>query len=183
MKGGYVIAGLVFLVLAGLVGADYLTTTVSSDGSILIKTAGSDENGSFASRVMTVDTAGISRSVENGENSGHEVSVQGSGPMLVSDYAHAEEAKGWDPSACVFLTGTRAREMGRSELYTSGILNNGRYQISRETGSGLVGVTEVNGTGMMGFGSASSGNRSLISSGFITGNMTLRDFVRYGGKI
>jgi hypothetical protein len=68
-------------------------------------------------------------------------------------------------------------------MYTSGILKNGEYDASRKIGSGLVGETAVNGSGMMNFGSHSSGNLPLRSYGFVAGNLTLRDYVKYGGKV
>jgi hypothetical protein len=36
---------------------------------------------------------------------------------------------------------------------------------------------------MMSFGSQVIGNDTMRSSGFVSGNMTIRDFVRYGGRV
>lgn len=40
-----------YVVISGLVGADYLATTVKTDGSVMLASAGSDPNGSFVSGV------------------------------------------------------------------------------------------------------------------------------------
>jgi len=57
------------------------------------------------------------------------------------------------------------------------------FAASRVVGSGLTGGLDVNGSGMMSFGSQNNGNNSLRSSGFVSGNMTIRDFVKYGGRL
>ena len=41
----------------------------------------------------------------------------------------------------------------------------------------------VNGSGMVGFGSQSKGNDILKTIGFVSGNMSVRDFVRYGRRL
>lgn len=68
-------------------------------------------------------------------------------------------------------------------MYVAGILNKGTYTTSRIIGSGLTGGTEVNGSGMLDFGSQTVGNNTMRSRGFVAGNMTVRDFVKYGGKL
>ena len=181
MKGGYVIAGLVFLVLAGLVGADYLTSTVSSDGSILIKTAGSDENGSFESRVMTVDQAALSREISGDGRLASDLTVTGEGPIVVFESASGDISEP-DPGACLFLTPDRAGKTGKADLMTTGILGHGRNTISRVVDTGLSGETAVNGSGMMSLRSSVFGNTSLSSSGVVAGNMSTRDLVRFGGR-
>ena len=50
-------------------------------------------------------------------------------------------------------------------------------------GPGLTGGMDVNGSGMMSFGSQMAGNSTMRSSGFVSGNMTIHDFVKYGGKL
>ncbi|HWQ63450.1 MAG TPA: hypothetical protein VN429_03470 [Methanospirillum sp.] len=57
-----------------------------------------------------------------------------------------------------------------------GILSKGRHATSRVAGSGLTG-------GMMSFGSYVVGNSTMRSSGFVSGNMTIHDFVKYGGRL
>ncbi|MFH0966992.1 MAG: hypothetical protein V1862_04830 [Methanobacteriota archaeon] len=70
-----------------------------------------------------------------------------------------------------------------SELYTDGILSKGNYTATRVALSGLTGGTEVNVTGMISFGSQTVGNDSMRSYGFVAGNMTIHDFVKYGGEV
>lgn len=55
MNWKFILSGSIFLILAVFVGADYVSTSISTDGTMMIASSGDNENGSFASRVMTVD--------------------------------------------------------------------------------------------------------------------------------
>ncbi|MDD1730080.1 MAG: hypothetical protein LUQ50_13545 [Methanospirillum sp.] len=184
MKKDCVAVGLVCLILAGLAGADYLATSVSTDGSVMLATSGSDQNGSFVSRVMGVDAVRLVRAVSGGEEMATDLIIKGSGPILASDYA---SSKGipvmMDEIACTFLTDSRVQAGKESDLYTVGMLQNGSYEISRVVGSGLTGGTVVNGSSMVGFGSQTNGNTTQKTRGFVAGNLSLNDLVRYGGRL
>ncbi|WP_394698595.1 hypothetical protein [uncultured Methanospirillum sp.] len=41
----------------------------------------------------------------------------------------------------------------------------------------------MNGSGLVAFGSAGSGNRSLKTRGFVSGNLSVQDIFRYGGRV
>ena len=182
MNWNIVITGCLFLVLAGLTGADYISTTITTDGTSLLATHGSTENGSYASRIMTVDTSSVSRALSGGDNLESDVTVKSAGPVLLSDYASGSKYTIPDNARCVFNEWMQ-RQGEESEMYSAGILSNGNYSASRVAGSGLTGGTDVNGTGMISIGSQVIGNDSMGSFGFVSGNMTIRDFVRYGGKL
>lgn len=179
MRWNFLAAGSVLLILASLTGAEYLGTTISTDGTLLLSGFGEDENGSSVSRVMTVGASQLSRII-SGEESRVGLSVQGTGPLLFSDYSTGRAESPPEP-VCVFLTSDR-RVPGigsdKSLMYTSGILGHGTYVMSRVTGPGLSGETLVNGSGLMLLGSGTDGNRTAGSSGFVSGNMTVYDSVR-----
>ena len=182
MNWKLVVSGVTFLVLAGLVGADYLSTSIITDGSFVLASSGQTENGSYASRVMAVDASDITRSLTEGESLVSDLSVKSSGPVLVSDYAFGKSALIPDSLACMFIRHIQGQEE-ESELYSMGILNKGSYTASRVIGPGLTGGLDVNGSGMMSFGSQKFGNDTLRSSGFVSGNLTIRDYVKYGGRL
>lgn len=182
MNWKFIVSSGMFLVLAALVGADFISTTITTDGTSMLATSGSTENGSYASRIMTSELSEVSRSLSGGENLESEVSVKSSGPILISDYASGKSAQVPEKFSCVFSS-QLLKNSQDSELFTLGILNKGVYAASRVAGSGLTGGTEVNGSGMMSFGSQVIGNDTMRSSGFVSGNMTIRDFVRYGGRV
>ncbi len=178
----FLISGFLFLVLAGLVGTDYLSTAITTDGSFVLASSGQTENGSYASRVMAADASEITRSITGGENLVSDLSVKSSGPVLVSDYASGKSSLIPDSLACVFIRHIQGQEE-ESELYSMGILNKGNYAASQVVGPGLTGGLDVNGSGMMSFGSQKIGNDTLRSSGFVSGNLTIRDIVKYGGRL
>ena len=182
MNGNTAGIGCVVLLLAGLAGAEYISTTITTDGTSSLATEGLTGNGSYASRIMTVDDASVSRSVSGGEDLASEISVQSRGPVLLSDYASGKTVVLPDAIVCTFGDWMENQER-YAEMESAGILSNGQYSASRVAGSGLIGVTDLNGTGMYSFGASVRGNVSLRSHGFVSGNMTVRDFVRYGGKI
>jgi len=182
MAGRYGVVCIFCLILAGFVGADLIATTISSDGAILLSTSGDDANGSFASRVLSLDTAMVSRKVSAEDTMEAVTSMSGAGPMVFSDYSSGILVLPDIREMCTFLDDGHDRTRGESSLYSSGILYGGEYEISRVIGSGLEGETVVNGSGMLVFGSESHDNRSLQSRGFVTGNMSVKDFTRFGGR-
>lgn len=182
MNWKFVVSGGMFLVLAVLVSADYLGTSILTDGSFVLASSGQTDNGSYASRVMAADASELTRSLTGGESLVSDLVVKSAGPALVSDYASGKAGPVPDPLACVFITHIQEQEE-ESELYSMGILNKGMFAASRVVGPGLTGGLDVNGSGMMSFGSQNYGNSSLRSSGFVSGNMTIRDFVKYGGRL
>lgn len=183
MDGRLVISGIVCLILAGLTGVDVVSTTINTDGSAMMTTAGSDENGSFASRAMVLDDARISRTVSSDEEMVSGMVLRSRGPALLTDYAESMMRSLNPGAACAFLEKPGDHVVQKSSLSVSGIVHDGEIDASRTIDSGLSGMTTVNGSGLLLFGSQSDGNRSLVSRGFVTGNMSVADLVRYGGKL
>ncbi|HWQ64879.1 MAG TPA: hypothetical protein VN429_10720 [Methanospirillum sp.] len=177
MRWTFLAYGSVLLILTSLTGAEYLGTTISTDGTLLLSGSGEDTNGSFASMVMTVGVSELSRII-NREESGIGLSVRGSGPVLFSDYSTGKSISPVTP-VCIFLKSNRLNPDSQAELYTSGILEHGTYTMSRVSGPGLTGETLVNGSGLMILGSGLQGNDTAGSSGFVSGNMTVHDLVRF----
>ncbi|HWQ64173.1 MAG TPA: hypothetical protein VN429_07125 [Methanospirillum sp.] len=182
MKKGYLVAGLFCLLCAALTGADFIATTISTDGSAHLSTSGSDANGSFAQHAMTVDASRLIRTV-SGDETGNDMVVSGSGPVLVSDFASAIVKGSEIRDHCMFLDAGVERSLGDASVYVSGILREGEYDSSRAIGSGLSGETRVNGSGLLAFGFQGTGNRSMESRGFVSGNMSVQDLFRYGGRV
>ncbi|KAF5086905.1 hypothetical protein DSECCO2_51960 [anaerobic digester metagenome] len=155
----------------------------TTDGSFLLAISGQTDNTIYASRVMAADASEITQVLTKDDSLAADISVTSSGPFLVSDYASGRGVTAHpDTIGCVFAKYVLNRKP-ESELYSMGILSKGRYATSRVTGPGLNGGMDVYGTGMMSFGSHVVGNSTMRSSGFVSGNMTIHDFVKYGGKI
>ena len=182
MKGEYLALALICLAILGLAGADYLATTISTDGSVMLASAGSDANGSFASRVMASDRAEVHRSVSGSDETESDLTIRSAGPMLFSDFASVI-LKGSDLNkVCTLFAGQDDRNDGEVSVYSSGIIK-GEVDTVRQVGSGFSGQTSVNGTGLLVFGSQSESNRSLENRGFVSGNMSVQDLFRFGGRL
>jgi len=172
MRWNYLASGSVLLILASLTGAEYLGTTISTDGSFHLCETGEDANGSFASQVMAVGASELSRII-TGDKPGALISVKGSGPVLFSDYTtHDRESRA--APTCVFL-GERDDEKSRSHMYVSGILEHGTYTMSRESDPNLIGESLINGSGFVLLESEDKGDIRYGSEGFVSGNMTVHD--------
>jgi len=128
-----------------------------------------------------VDAVRLVRTVSG--NDEYDLAISGSGPVLVSDVASAVLKSNEVRDRCVFLDDEGERPVGEASVYTSGILHGGEFDVSRAIGPDLSGETLVNGSGLMAFGSFVSGNRSLRSRGFVSGNLTVEDLFRFGGRI
>jgi len=182
MKRGFLVAGIFCLLFAVVSGAGFIATTISTDGSAFLSTSGSNTNGSFDSRALTVDAAHLARTV-SGDETESDLVVSGTGPVLVSDFASVLMREPDIRERCMFLTAGGDRSLGEASVYTSGILHGGEYELSRDIGADLSGETRVNGSGLLAFGFQDSGDQSLVSRGFVSGNMTVQDLFRYGGRI
>jgi hypothetical protein len=179
----FIVAGGIFLVIAGLAGADLIATTINTDGFASLSTSGSDGNGSWASQAMGVDQTELVRSISGEKGLTSTLSIHGIGPVLFSEYAEALERAENTASHCVFQGSLDDDTFGLASMYTSGILKNGMYDITRSQDSGLSGESSINGSGLLLLGSKSNANQTLSSHGFVAGNMTVRDIVRYGGRL
>ncbi|HWQ64949.1 MAG TPA: hypothetical protein VN429_11075 [Methanospirillum sp.] len=175
--------GIFCLIIAGFAGADYLATSISTDGSVMLTTSGSDVNGSFTSRALAVDGVNVVRSALGGESLDSDLSIQSSGPVLVSDYGSVLQMPSDIMDLCKFLDAGSDRSLGEASIFTSGILQGGGYDASRTIDSGFSGSTRVNGSGLLAFGSQGSSNQSLKSRGFVSGNLSVQDLFRYGGRV
>jgi hypothetical protein len=85
MNRKFILSGGIFLVLAAFVGADFVSTSISTDGSIMVASSGNNENGSFASRVMSVDSSQLSRTITGDEEYQTDLIVKGKSTTFASD--------------------------------------------------------------------------------------------------
>lgn len=179
----FIIAGGIFLVIAGLAGADLIATSINTDGFASLSTSGTGDNGSWTSHAMGVDQTELVRSISGERGMPSTLSIHGIGPVLFSEYAEAVERAEETVNHCVFQGPEDGDTFGLASMYTSGILKNGMYDITRSQDSGLFGESSINGSGLLILGSKSKANQTLSSHGFVTGNMTVSDIVRYGGRL
>jgi hypothetical protein len=111
------------------------------------------------------------------------LAVRSNGPLLFSEYVSGIWKNADMSSLCVLLRSSYVPDNGEASMSCSGIFRQGEYTTMRSLGSVLSGETAVNGTGLLLFGSQSNGNRSVSGCGFVSGNMSVHDLVRYGRKL
>jgi hypothetical protein len=181
-RGRGILIAIVCLLLAGPLCADLIATTISTDGSVMLKTSGSDENGSFTSRILSRDDSHVTRTAGDDKGLFEDLTVRGSGQTLFSEYADALLSTSGIKTICAFLD-TPHEDERYADAYTSGIIQGGGYTSSRSISQGLSGRTAVNGTGLVFLGSDTEGNRTFRTSGFVSGNLSVDDMVKYGVRI
>lgn len=84
---------------------------------------------------------------------------------------------------CSFLDQTVPGPGGGAFQYVTGMVQDADIESSRVVGEGLDATFGANGSGMVLFGSAVSENRTLQSHGFVAGNLSVQDRIRYGMRI
>ncbi|WP_409199196.1 hypothetical protein [Methanospirillum lacunae] len=181
-RGRWALIAVACLLLAGPLCADLIATTISTDGSVMLKTSASDENGSFTSRILSRDESQVTRTAGDDNGLYEDLAVRGSGQTLFSEYADALLSTRGIKTICAFLDTPDTHE-GNAAAYSSGIVQGGGYASSRTISQGLSGRTAANGTGLIFLGSESQGNRSFKTGGFISGNLSVEDMMTYGVKI
>ncbi|HWQ66144.1 MAG TPA: hypothetical protein VN372_04655 [Methanospirillum sp.] len=177
-------AGVVFFVLASLAGADYIATTIITDGSAMLSSSVQDENGSYDSRVMTEGSSRLSRTMRRDPSVGADLSVRGAGPILFAEYASGIQRASGPAVPCAFIDQVPLRATGFSSRTTSGILHTGEYASSRLIEGGISGETVVAGPGMVVLGSDQEReNISWHTRDFVSGSLNVSDVVRFGGRL
>jgi hypothetical protein len=177
------IAGIVCIVFAGLCGAEYLATSIQTDGLAVLKTSGVDANGSLVSRAMAMDEARITRTVSAENEMESELSVRSKGPVLFSEFASSKIPAPEIHEFCTFLLQFEQETSQESAQYASGVMQQGAIDLTHTVGPGISALTSVNGSGLLVLGSRNQENQSLTSHGFVSGNMSVSDLVRYGGRL
>jgi hypothetical protein len=61
MNWGYILTGFCLLILTGALNADFVSTTISTEGSFLMASSGNDQNETYAAHVMGVDDSKAGR--------------------------------------------------------------------------------------------------------------------------
>ncbi len=181
-KGKGVLIAVVCLLLTGTLCADLIATSISTDGSVMLKTFGSDENGSFTSLILSDDESQVTRTVGDDNGLHEDLTVSGSGQTIFSEYADALLSTSTIKGICAFLDPSHENERDAA-AYSSGIIQDGGYTSSRTINQELSASTAVNGTGLIFLGSDSEGNRTFKTTGFVSGKMSVEDMTKYGVKI
>jgi hypothetical protein len=160
--------------ITGIGKADQVTTSVTSDGSIMSFQAFRSGDTTVIGRLFGSGRTSIDRETETG-NRLSRLMAQSDGPLLIGEYASSEEEQKDHPIACVF--GNDTETLAGSEIETSGILQHGTYS-SLRTLQPFEGDTFANGTGIIGLRHRLTGNGTVEGRSVVTGNLSVSERIK-----
>jgi hypothetical protein len=160
--------------IMGIGKADQVTTSVTSDGSVMSFKAFRFGDTTVIGRLFGSGRTSIDRETETSERLSR-LMAQSDGPLLIGEYASSEEEQKDHPIACVFGNGTETPT--GSEIETSGILEHGTYS-SLRTLQPFEGSTFANGTGIMDLRHRLSGNGTISGRTVATGNLSVNEEIK-----
>jgi hypothetical protein len=171
-----IIAGLITggLLINGIGKADPVTTSVTSDDSVMSFQAFRSGDTTIIGRIFGSGRTSIDRETETSERLSR-LMAQSEGPLLIGEYASSENEKKDHPVACVF--GNRTEKPVGSEIETSGILEHGTYS-SLRTLQPFEGYTLANGTGIIDLRHRLTGNGTVSGRTVATGNLSVSEWIK-----
>jgi hypothetical protein len=158
----------------GIGKADQVTTSVTSDGSVMSFEAFRSGDTTVIGRLFGSGRTSIDREAETSERLSR-LMAQSDGPLLIGEYASSEEEQKDHSVACVF--GNKTETTVGSEIETSGILRHGTYS-SLRTMQPFEGYTFANGTGIIDLRHRLNGNGTISGRTVATGNLSVSERIK-----
>jgi hypothetical protein len=162
------------VLINGIGKADQVTTSVTSDGSVMSFQAFRSGDTIVIGRLLGSGRTSIDREIEASERLSR-LTAQSDGSLVIGEYASYEDEQKDHPISCVFGNGTETPT--GSEIETSGILERGTYS-SLRTLQPLEGYTFANGTGTIDIRHRLTGNGTVSGRTVATGNLSVNERIR-----
>jgi hypothetical protein len=170
----WTIAGLLtggtFAGISGL--ADLVITTAGSDGFVMSSATSGSGDEIITGRIFGSGRTSVSRETGYGDITSSRLSDRSDGPLLIGEYVSSQQKESDNPLICVF--GNRTGETAESELETSGILQQGRYE-SMLTMQPFEYSVFANGTGLIDLRHKLTGNGSVTGRTVASGNLSVSE--------
>jgi len=184
MNWAFILTGCALLLIAGLVGADSVSSTIVCDGATWVSSSVIGQGQTYAATLFTTNLATLMRDlqVKDGNVKTGTV-VESSGPLGIDEYS-GQVTNQTDRSAeCVFeipVTRTNTRD----EIMYTGLMGSGVYASTRGLQSDKTSsTTMINGSGLV-LARASSkdnaGNETTHTSD-VAGNLNMTERIVFGG--
>ena len=154
--------------------ADLVTTSISSDGSVMSVQTSQAGDTSITGRLFGSGRTSIERETETRDRSSSRLLAFSDGPLIIGEYASAKQSQRELPVTCVFANQTA--EPAESEIETAGILR-GRYE-SVLTLQPFERYTFANGTGLIDLRHRLSGNGTTRGRTVASGNLSVSEHIR-----
>ncbi|MFH0967800.1 MAG: hypothetical protein V1862_08980 [Methanobacteriota archaeon] len=173
----WTIAGLItggtFMSVLGM--ADLVTTSISSDGSVMSVQTSQSGDTTIIGRLLGSGRTSIDRETETRDTLSSRLLARSDGPLIIGEYASVSQREREKPFTCVF--GNETDESAQSETETTGILEHGRYE-SVLTMQPFERSTFTNGTGLVDLRHRLTGNGTVNGRTIASGNLSVSEHIR-----
>lgn len=179
-----VLSGCALLLIAGLVGADSVSSTIVCDGATWVSSSVIGQGQTYAATLFTTNLATLMRDLQVKDgNVKTGARAQSSGPMGIDEYSGQVTNQTERTDGCVFELPVN-RTNTRDEIMYTGLMGSGVYASARGLRSDVTSsTTMINGSGLV-LARASSkdntGNETTHSSD-VAGNMNMTERIVFGG--
>ncbi|NLV28220.1 MAG: hypothetical protein GXY48_13865 [Methanomicrobiales archaeon] len=185
MNWNGVFIGCICLLIAGLVGADSISSTIVCDGSSWVSSSVIGQGQTYAANLFTTDLAVLFRNLDVGSNGkvSTRTNVQSAGPVGVDEYSGQGTNQTGPSDNCVFAlpeNGTPSWD----EINYMGLMQTGQYVSTRTLDPSQTGaVTMVNGSGMIlvRAKSVDVNGTEITHTSDVAGNLNMTEKIVFGG--
>ena len=161
--------------LGGIGNADIITSSLTSDGSLLSTTSLESGDKLMAGRILACGLSHIIRDMDAGENAASVLDARSDGPLLFREYASRESGRSDPLITCVFGNTSPQRDTTVDEI--SGIFGYGSYA-SATTLSQSDHITRAHGRGLLDIRHLDQQNGTLRTRSLASGNLSLSEAIR-----
>lgn len=183
MNWACILTGCVLLLIAGLVGADSVSSTIVCDGATWVSSTVIGQGQTYAATLFTTNLATLMRDLQVKDGNVKTGTIaESSGPMGIDEYSGQVTNQTGRSAGCVFEV-TENRTNSRDEIMYTGLMGSGVYASARNLKSSETSsTTMINGSGLV-LARASSkdqGNETTHTSD-VAGNLNMTERIIFGG--
>ena len=157
--------------------ASLVSTDARADGSVMSFSSYRSGDTDITSRIFGTGRTSIDRDTGTGERPESLLAARAEGPLLIGEYGDITGRNEKSRPICVFANQTGDDEETRTEVTSSGILEQGSYARDISLGAGSSFIT-TNGTGLISLSHRLDGNESLTGRTVASGNLSVRESIR-----
>ncbi|MGV8108283.1 hypothetical protein [Methanospirillum sp.] len=184
MNWDYVIVGCACILIAGLVGADSVSSTIMCDGATWVSSSVIGQGQTYAASLFTTDMGILMRNLNVGSDGKVKTSTnaRSTGPIGVDEYS-AQGTNQTEPSETCIFTLPENGTPTRDEINYMGLMQTGQYVSTRTLDPSQTGaVTMINGTGMiLVHAKSSDGTNETTHTSDVAGTMNMTEKIVFGG--
>ena len=184
MNWAFILTGCALLLIAGLVGADSVSSTIVCDGATWVSSSVIGQGQTYAATLFTTNLATLMRDLQVKDGNVNTGTVaESSGPLGIDENSGQVTKQTERSAGCVFELPVN-RTNARDEIVYTGLMGSGVYASGRNLRSDVTSsTTMINGSGLV-LARASSkdnaGNETTHTSD-VAGNLNMTERIVFGG--